>query len=708
MTGSKISKMPQVSLMGNPNSGKSTLFNRLTGSNQHIGNWPGVTVERVEGGLTHNGHNYEVIDLPGTYALVEDNEEFSLDEKIAQQALLSQSSDLYVNIVDASNLSRHLFLSSQLLQYPVNTLLVLNMMDVAESNGLSIDLDELSRQLSCSVVAISANTGAGLTELKDKIQDCLETKVDREHTDNISIAKHYERVEHWVKKCVQNNNVSRSLDQKIDNIVLNKYLAFPVFLFVIYCMFMFSINIGSAFIDFFDGIAGLLFVETPYFLLTKLGLPAWLNVFLSNGIGGGIQLVASFIPVIGAMFLILAWLEDSGYMARAAFVMDKIMRQLGLPGKAFVPLIVGFGCNVPAVMATRTLENERDRITAVLMAPFMSCGARLTVYALFAAAFFPLGGHNIVFALYLIGIVIAVLSAFVMKKTLLQGESGHFVMELPAYHLPLLRNIIVRAWHRLHGFIVRAGKAIVMVVIVLNVVNSLGIDGSFGNENTEKSALSQIGKAITPLFGPMGIKEENWPATVGIFTGVFAKEVVVGTLDSLYAPKQTESKVFDFSASVMASLQSIPENLTDLADQIVDPLGLNILSTTDSEAVAEEQDISSTTFGAMQSLFDGKIGAFTYLLFVLLYIPCVATVGAMYRELNTQWSAFITLWTLGSGYGVAVGFYQLATFNRHPSSSALWLTSITVITVALVYCLRRYANKAEFAKSRLIIARSSG
>jgi len=280
---------------------------------------------------------------------------------------------------------------------------------------------------------------------------------------------------------------------------------------------------------------GAIFVEAPRQMLTALNFPPWLVTFISDGAGGGIQLVASFIPVIGTLFLFQTFLEDSGYMARAAFILDRLTRSLGLPGKSFVPLVIGFGCNVPSVMGSRTLDSNQDRLLTTLMAPFMSCGARLTVYILFATAFFAENGHNVVFGLYLIGIILALLTGLLVRQKILSRDISPFIMELPNYHIPTLRGLFTHTWHRLHGFIVRAGKAIVLVVIVLNFVNSISLDGTFNNENTSKSLLSVIGKTITPVFSPLGIKEENWPATVGLFSGIFAKEVVVGTLDALYS-----------------------------------------------------------------------------------------------------------------------------------------------------------------------------
>jgi ferrous iron transport protein B len=305
------------------------------------------------------------------------------------------------------------------------------------------------------------------------------------------------------------------------------------------------------------------------------------------------------------------------------------MRLVGLPGKSFVPMLVGFGCNVPAIMATRTLENSRDRLITILMNPFMSCGARLPVYALFAAAFFPVGGQNVVFALYLLGIGAAIFTGLVMKNTLLRGEISHFVMELPPYHLPRLKGVLMRTWDRLQAFLWKAGKIIVLMVTILGLLNSLGFDGSFGNQNSDRSVLSATSKAVTPMFAPLGLTADNWPATVGIFTGIFAKEAMVGTLDNLYgqlakedAGEVSQKEEFSFWGGIQAAFATIPENLAKLPEQLGDPLGLNI-------AAAQAQQVQVGTFGAMARRFDGKAGAFAYLLFWLLFMGCLAVAAIL-------------------------------------------------------------------------------
>jgi len=423
-------------------------------------------------------------------------------------------------------------------------------------------------------------------------------------------------------------------------------------------------------------------------------------VLITNGLGGGVQVVATFIPIIGFLFVFLSALEDSGYMSRAAFVMDRFMIMIGLPGKSFVPMIVGFGCNVPAIMATRTLDNQSDRILTNLMNPFMSCGARLPVYALFAAAFFPVGGQNLVFGLYLFGIVVAVMTGLIMRYTMFKGEVTPFIMEVPAYHMPTLSSIYTKTWERLKTFIFNAGKVIVPMVLVLNFLNALGTDGSFGQENTQKSVLSEIGRALTPAFAPMGISEDNWPATVGIFTGVLAKEAVVGTLNALYsqmgsADESSQQSEFDLLQALLDACATIPQNLTLVAENLLDPLGINIGDVSTLEAAATEQQVTTGTYQAMQASFDGQAGAFAYLLFILLYAPCVAATTAIYRETSSSWAVFVVLWTTGLAYMTATLFYQIIRYSQHPVYSMQWIVGLVGVFATVLLGLWLYGKSSK-------------
>jgi ferrous iron transport protein B len=765
-----------IGLVGNPNCGKTTLFNALTGSRQKVGNWPGVTVEKKSGVFTHKGREVEVVDLPGTYSL--DNiGGVSLDEQVARDYVLAHEANLIVNIVDAANLERNLYLTTQLLEMRVPLVIALNMGDVAEAKGVRIDAAALAAALGCPVLPLVASKNQGVEALKDHLVQqgvltpsairpayphAFEAAVARlaakirpadgspadgnfphgdprwlaikalegdeqilpqvrnaaktgalleqlsqtlaeeleDEIDIVTADARYGFIGGVVKRAVTHRDrLARTRSDQIDRIVLNRVLGIPIFLALMYLMFLFTINLGGAFIDFFDRLAEVIFVEGVAFLLQGAGAPVWLEVFLARGIGGGIQTVASFIPIIGCLFIFLSILEDSGYMARAAFVMDRCMRFIGLPGKSFVPLIVGFGCNVPAVMASRTLEGERDRRMTMAMIPFMSCGARLPVYALFAVAFFPGGGgQNMVFLLYLLGIGAAVLTGLVLKRTLLPGQSTPFVMELPPYHLPTAKGVLIHAWNRLSGFIFKAGQIIVPMVLVLNILNAAGTDGSFGHEDSSDSVLSAIGRTITPVFQPIGLTEENWPASVGIFTGVLAKEAVVGTLNALYAQEAAAAKEegeeeFDLWAGIQEAAATVPENLAALSEQLLDPLGLGIVATTDREAAAEAQEVSVRTFEAMTGLFGSTAAAFAYQILILLYFPCVAVLGAVHREAGARWTLFIIAWSTGLGYGAAIFCYQALTFAAHPVTSFFWCAGILAAAATAFFFMRRHGRQ---------------
>ncbi|RMH38342.1 MAG: ferrous iron transport protein B, partial [Gammaproteobacteria bacterium] len=591
-----------------------------------------------------------------------------------------------------------------------------------------VDVNALSELLGCPVIPISAREQLGLKDLQERLMGVdvspwqppywcdtelsgrewylalLSGHVSAQHALVLDQrrAQYAEGLASQVESHVGDTGLLRWTD-RIDRIVLGRWTAIPVFLAAMYLLFLLSINFGGALVDFFDLSAQAIFVEQARVWYQAMELPAWLTTFLADGLGGGLQVVASFIPIIGALYLFLTILEETGYMARAAFVMDALMRRLGISGKAFVPLVIGFGCNVPAVMATRTMDSERERLAALMMAPFMSCGARLTVFALFAVVFFPHQGTNVVFLLYLIGIIAAALTAWILQKTLLRGAAQDLVMELPPYQLPVLRNVLINTWMKLKGFVSGAGKIIVVMVMVINVLNSLGTDGSFGNENTERSVLSQTAKAITPVLHPMGVTEDNWPATVGLLTGVLAKEVVVGTLDALYSSmgraeqgdNETSSEAFSLSAALSAAWQTVPKNLTEAMANLTDPLGLSAVQEVDDPlAAAESQEVQVLTVTELQHRFDGTIGAFAYMLFVLLYIPCASTVGAIFRESNGGWTLLSVAWTTLLAYAVAVIFYQAAMLPAHPVQSIFWIATMLSAVILFVLALRWRSHRS--------------
>lgn len=746
-----------ISLVGNPNCGKTTVFNALTGANQRVGNWAGVTVERKEGHYRHHEQETVVVDLPGVYSLDAEDAVTGLDELIARDYLLAGEADLTINIVDASNLERNLYLTTQILEMGLPLIIALNMMDVAKERDLQIDVSALAERLGCPVMPLCAASGQGVSKLKACISSHLtapprptarvaygptieaaiaaltptvrqasvypaidprwtalkllsdetgtapelqiaelaqavgfqrqqiQTELN-EDVDLIVADNRYSFIRSLTEGVVESNRqVQVNLSDRIDRVVLSRWWGIPIFVLVMYSMFTVAINVGGAFIDLFDIGFATIFVDGVAHLLQGLNAPGWLIGILADGVGGGIQTTATFIPQIAMLFIFMSALEDSGYMARAAFVMDRLMRFVGLPGKSFVPMLVGFGCNIPGVMATRTLENKRDRIMTIMMNPFMSCSARLTVYALFCAAFFQVGGQNMVMGLYLLGILAAIFTGLVLKHTLLPGEVSPFVMELPPYHIPRLKSVLLRAWERTKAFIKKAGRAIVLMVILLGFLNSVGTDGSFGKQDSSDSILSAMSRGVTPIFAPMGIRQENWPATVGLMSGVFAKEVMVGTLNSLYGQLAQEKAdaaapeaAYSFWGGIGQAFASIPTNLAALPVQLFDPLGFSATHVEGETAdqIAAAQGVSVSTFGQMSQRFGSQTAAFAYLLFVLLYFPCVSATAAVYRETNLGWTVFIGCWTTGLAYGVAVGYYQLATLSQHPLSSLSWIAAL--------------------------------
>lgn len=763
-----------VGVVGNPNCGKSTLFNALTGARQEVGNWPGVTVEKKLGTYGHAGRTYEVVDLPGVYSLGA-SIQISEDERVARDFVLAGTASLIVNIIDGSNLERNLYLTTQLLEMRVPMVVAVNMMDIAERRGLALDLPALSRALGCPVLQLVAARGTGVAALKEEIADlaerprppavepaydpaietaragvaaklealgiaqprwralkliegdalttgetnaALEADVEAaraavearlgEDTDIVVADARFGFITDIVQKVLSRpREASRTFSDKVDHVVLNRFLGIPIFLAMMYVMFVFTISIGGAFIDFFDKAVGAVLVDGGTQVLTAIGLPEWLVVLLANGVGGGIQTVSTFIPIIAFLYLFLSFLEDSGYMARAAFVMDRAMRAIGLPGKSFVPLIVGFGCNVPAIMATRTLESRHDRVLTIMMAPFMSCGARLPVYALFAAAFFPESGQNLVFGLYILGIVAAIGTGFLLKNTVLKGTVSPFIMELPPYHFPTASTVLLRAWDRLKSFLFRAGRVIVPVVVVLSFLNAVGTDGSFNNQDSEKSVLSAIGRTLVPVFEPMGMREDNWPAAVGVFTGILAKETVIGTLNALYSQLgAAEAPDADPNAAtsakeepgvgekVMEALATIPANLSEVVSKLTDPMGLNMSYTAEGAGAAEQLKVEPGAFSAMAARFDGQAGAFAYLLMILLYMPCVAAMGAIYQETGWRWAVFAASWTTGLGWCAAVVFYQAARFDRAPGTATFWIATCLGILVAAMVALHQVGKAA--------------
>jgi len=737
-----------VAVIGNPNCGKTTLFNGLTGSRQHVGNWAGVTVEQKTGQYRYDNRIIELVDLPGIYSLDVNAHSTSLDEKVARDFILAQKADLIINIVDTTHLEHNLYLTMQLLEMRIPIIVVLNNMDDATGRDIKIDSDEIARRLECPLASLIATQTRDLNTLKSTINQLVASKalsatpvkypeeivaaihqltplieqqlVDQSinpqwlaikllEKDGFAMSQVDESLQQAANDCYQSieattgeeadilivdsrysfintltrdtltqqSEVGKKLSDTIDKVILNRFLSIPIFFGVMYLMFTFTIKLGRAFKPFFSEFAQAIFVDGTSYLLSLVNSPQWVITLLAGGIGNGIREVLAFVPILGFLYLFISVLEESGYMARATFAMDRFMRVLGLPGKAFVPLILGFGCNVPAMMATRTLERPRDRLLNILLNPFMTCGARLAVFTLFAAAFFPENGGLVVFSLYMIGVGAAFLTAMLLKHTFLKEEFSLVVMEIPSYHIPKLKNVWINTWTRVKSFIIRVGKIIISMVLVLHILSSLGTDGSFKEHNIENSVLSAAGRTVTPLLKPMGIDQENWPATVAIFTGVLHKVVVISTLKTIYAEtnhkgKQTE-KNFVFWAAIKHAFMTIPMGLKKM-------LGIN--------GGAKQDQSKSPFFSALHDNFHGQIGAYAYLLFVLLYFPCIATTSTAYKESSLGWTVFMSIWATGIAYLTATLFYQLATYQQHPGETISWLIATVIILLTVVLGFR--------------------
>lgn len=574
--------MKNVALLGNPNVGKTTLFNSLTGSNQRVGNWAGVTVDKKEGFFD----DFKIVDLPGIYAM----DTFSNEEKISKEFLENGQVDLILNIIDASNIDRNLYLTMQLKQFKKPIILAVNMIDVAEKKGINIDYKKLEELLNVTVVPIQASKEQGIDDVKKALKNLHTNKIDNNDYNFSSEKETYTYIENLLSQCTKKDNKStRTIKEKLDNIMLNPWLAYPIFFIIMALTFQVTFSwIGQPLSDLLDSLLNDSLVPIIESLIQ--GTAPWFQSLIIDGIIGGVGGILVLLPIILSLFACITILEDSGYMARVAFIMDKIMRKMGLSGKAFIPMIVGFGCSVPAIMTARTLESEKDRKLTALLIPLMSCNARLPVYSIFAAVFFPNSIGLVVASLYFLGILLAFILGIIFKHTIFKNEEEPLLIELPEYKLPSLKNLLNQLYEKTKGFLVKAGTLIFAMSIILWFLSNFNFSGMTDVNN---SILSYVGGFIAPIFKPLGFG--NWQSSVSLLTGLIAKETVVSSMSVIFAG--------------------------DLQTML--PLHFTTLS------------------------------ALSFLVFVLLYTPCITVVGTMKKEFGSKLTLFSVTYQLVLAWLVA-------------------------------------------------------
>lgn len=593
-------------LAGNPNCGKTTLFNALTGSTAYVGNWPGVTVEKKTGTVRYGETVINVIDLPGIYSL----DAYSPEEALTGKYLAEEKPDLIINIVDASNIERNLYLTTQLMELNIPIVIALNMMDVVKRRGDFVDCGLLSLLIGPAVVPISASKDEGLTALLEAAYRSAQKPAEyrrisrppancRDPETELADAR-YRYIETITKKAVnKHSREKKSITDKIDSIATNRFLAIPVFLLLI--LFVFYITFGSIGSFLVRGVEYILTgCISPWVrsFLILAGASDWSRSLVVDGIIAGVGSVLKFLPQILLLFLLLSLLEDSGYMARAAFIMDAPMRKIGLSGRAFVPLLMGFGCTVPAVMGTRILESQKDKRLTILITPFMSCSAKTPIYALFIAAFFVGYRPLAMFLLYFFGIFIGILSALLFKNSILKGEPASFVMELPDYRMPTVKTVWLHVERRIKDFLIKAGTTVFIATVVIWLLQSFSLQFKMVSDSSE-SILAMVGRQIAPLFTLCGFG--SWKPTVSLLTGLVAKESVVSTMGVLYAG--------DLTAALRANFTSL--------------------------------------------------SACSFLIFVLFYTPCAAALTAIYREMaSLRWTLVAAVYPLLTAWYLSAMFYQ--------------------------------------------------
>jgi ferrous iron transport protein B len=707
-----------IAVAGNPNAGKSTLINAIAGARLHVGNWPGVTVEKKSAEFEFRNQRVTLVDLPGTYSL----SPYTQEEVIARDYLVREKPDVIINVVDATNLERNLYFTLQLLELGIPMVIALNMYDEAGQKGFSIDTDKIASILGCAVVPTVATKKEGVDSLmKTAISFAA---APREHQPgSVSYGEDIEQAltpiaealkdhpgvlaEHmplrWLALKVLEHDVrvmsdyglaadapfltwatkhlraahgddlealladtryglaaglthealkkpetrKKELTERIDAVVLNRLVGIPVFLLAMWLIFKLTFDIAGPFTDWLDGVVAGPLMRWAAAVLAAISAPDWIVSLVTEGIIAGVGAVLVFLPPIFAMMFFITLLEGSGYMARAAFVMDRLMHAIGLHGKSFIPLLLGFGCNVPAIYATRTLENPRDKALTALLIPLMSCGARLPVYVLFSAAFFAAYAGTVLWSLYLLGIVMAVLMGFLFKKTLFRGEAPVFIMELPPYRMPTVKSLMIHTWEKGKHYLIKAGTWI----LAISVFVWFGLNMPWGVESKKDSYLGKTSQIIAPIFEPLGFG--TWEAASSLLTGVVAKEIVISTMGQVYVPQAEEEneEAPSFGEDVKEIGVSFAGAFVDAAKNVFSTFGIATMSAEEDEEASGLKSVLAKTFT--------PLSAYAFMAFVLLYLPCFIVLVAMWHEFGTwKWAGVTIVYQTVLAWVVAFVIYQ--------------------------------------------------
>ena len=618
-----------VALTGNPNTGKSTIFNELTGMRQKIGNWPGVTVDKKMGVVNYKDRVITVVDLPGTYSI----NARSAEEQVVIDYFKTTMPDLAVDVIDSSNIERNLFLTVQLLEEGIPLLIDLNMQDEAERKGIRINIQKLEEALGMPVVQTVGRSKKSIQKLieiftttvmsnyrpsamveehKAKATELKKSGLSAEELDEKLIELRYDLIDKIMKKAVVVGNVGLSTSEKIDRVLANGVLALPILLGILYLVFCIAFTwIGQPLADAVGDWIGGPFTDWIKDAMESAGVAEWLKSLIADGIVAGVGNVINFVPLIFTLFFMLSFLDGTGYMARVAFIMDPIMRRVGLTGKGIMPLIVGFGCGVPAIMGARALDSEKDRLTSILITPFLTCSAKLPIMALFAAMFFPEHAANLVFSMYIIGIVVAIIMAKVLGITAFRSQGSTFLLELPPYRMPDMKTVLLETWDKGKGYLIKAGTIIFAMSVGIWFLSNYNADGA--TDEMSESFLASIGGGMSHLFALHGF--ETWESGAAVVTGIMAKESVVSTLGILYG-------VGDVSTEA--------EDAAETATQFAGSMG--------------------TAFTAASAL--------AFMVFSQLYTPCMTSLGTIKKETGKwRWMLFAALYTFGVAWVVSLLVY---------------------------------------------------